>query len=100
MPNGESNQNNSTFQQSDSFRINTFTVILDSLLTELNERKRSYVIINIVFGFLFNLTKLSITKVKEQAMQLQVEYQEDLDSSFSNECIHFRSHLCGLKIII
>jgi len=35
MPDRESNQNNSTFQQSDSFRVNTFTVILDSLLTLL-----------------------------------------------------------------
>jgi hypothetical protein len=40
---------------------------------------------------------LPISKVKEQAMQLQVEYQEALGFSFSNECIHFRSHLSGLK---
>jgi hypothetical protein len=66
MPYGESNQNNSTFQQSNSFRINTFTVILDSLLTELNKRKRSYDTVNIIFGFLFNLTKLPISKVKNK----------------------------------
>jgi hypothetical protein len=30
-------------------------------------------------------------------MQLKVEYQEELGSSFSNECIHFRSHLSGLE---
>ncbi|XP_060843957.1 uncharacterized protein LOC132926427 [Rhopalosiphum padi] len=97
MPYGESNQNNSTFQQSDSFRVNTFTVILDSLLTELNKRKSAYDKVNIKFGFLFNLTKLPLSKVREQAIQLQLEYPEDLGSSFSNECIHFRSHLFGLE---
>jgi len=97
MPYGESNQNNSTFQQSDSFRVNIFTVILDSLLTELNKRKSAYDTVNIKFGFLFNLTKLPLSKVREQAIQLQLEYLENLGSSFSNECIHFRSHLSGLE---
>lgn len=97
MPYGESNQNNSTFKQSDSFRVNTFTVILDSLLTELNKRKSAYDTVNIKFGFLFNLTKLPLSKVREQAIQLQLEYSEDLGSSFSNECINFRSHLSGLE---
>jgi hypothetical protein len=76
MPYGESNENNSTFQQNDSFRINIFKVILDSSLTELNKRNRSYDTVNIIFGFLLNLTKLPISKVKEQAMELQVEYPE------------------------
>jgi hypothetical protein len=69
IPYEESNQNNLTFPQSDSFRINTFTIILDSSLTELNKRKRFYDTANIIFGFLFNITKLLISKVKEQAMQ-------------------------------
>jgi hypothetical protein len=97
MPYGESNQNNSTFQQSNSFRINAFTVILDSSLTELNKIKRSYDTVNIIFGFLFNLTKFPISKIKEKAMQLQVEYQGELGSSFSNKCIHFRNNLSGLE---
>jgi len=84
-------------QQSDSFRVNTFTVILDSLLTELNKRKNAYDKVNIKFGFFFNRTKLPLSKVREQAIQLQLEYPEDLDSSFSNECIHFRNHLSGLE---
>jgi len=97
MPFGESNQKNSTFQQSDSFRINTFTVILDSLLTELNKRKSAYDTVYTKFGFLFNLTKLSLSKVREQTIQLQLEYPEDLSSSFSKECIHFCSHLSRLE---
>jgi len=78
MPFGESNQNNSTFKQSDSFRINTFTVILDSLLSELNKRKSAYDTVNTKFGFLFNLTKLPLSKVREQVIQLQLEYQRTL----------------------
>lgn len=97
MPYGESNQDNPRLQQSDSFRINTFTVILDSLLTELIKRKNAYDTVNIKFGFLFNLTKLPLSKVREQATQLQQEYPEDLGSSFSNECIHFRGHLSELQ---
>jgi len=65
MTYGESNQDNPTLQQSDSFRINTFIVILDSLLTELNKRKNAYDTGNIKFGFLFNLTKLPLSKVRE-----------------------------------
>lgn len=97
MPYGESNQDNPTLQQSDSFRINTFTVILDSLITELNKRKNAYDTVNIKFGFLFNLTKLPLSKVREQATRLQQDYPEDLGSSFSNECIHFRGHLSELQ---
>jgi hypothetical protein len=92
----ESNQNNSTFQQSDSFRINIFTVILDSSLTELNKRKRYYDTVNIIFDFLFNLTKFPISKVKEQAMQLQVEYPEDIGSSSLMNVFIF-SYLSGLE---
>ncbi|KAL4119094.1 hypothetical protein QTP88_011952 [Uroleucon formosanum] len=97
LPYGESNQDNSTLQQSDSFRINTFTVILDSLITELNKRKNAYDTVNIKFGFLFNLTKLPLSKVREQATQLQQNYPEDLGSSFFNECIHFRGYLYELQ---
>lgn len=41
---------------------------------------------------------LSITTyVRNKAVQLLLEYPEDLGLSFSNECIHFRSHLSGLE---
>jgi len=70
--------------------------ILDSLLTELNKRKNAYDTVDIKFGFLFDLTKLPLSKAREQATQLQQEYPEDFGSSFSNECIHFRGHLSEL----
>lgn len=80
----------------ESFKINTYIVIMDSLLTELKKRKIAYDLVNENFSFFFNLTELSISEVREKAERLRKHYSTDLDSSFPNECIHFRSHLLTL----
>lgn len=63
--------------------INNFTVILNSLIAELDKIMNAYDTVNINFGFLFNLTKCRLFKVREQAAKLQQEYSEDLGSPFS-----------------
>lgn len=76
------------------FRINTFTVVF---LVELNKRNNSYDTVNKNFGFLFDITKLLLSMVREQAIKLQQEYLEDLGSSFTNKCIYFPGHLSELQ---
>ncbi|XP_060849613.1 uncharacterized protein LOC132928766, partial [Rhopalosiphum padi] len=51
---------------------------------------------NTSFGFLFNITELSVLEVRQKAEVLQKQYPQDLDISFMNECIHFRSYLKDL----
>ncbi|XP_008183353.1 uncharacterized protein LOC100574093 [Acyrthosiphon pisum] len=96
MPFDESSQGDTTFVSKKSFEINTFFIIIDSLLTELRKRINSYEKINTSFGFLFNITELSVLEVRQKAGELQKQYPQDLDTSFMNECIHFRGYLKGL----
>jgi len=51
MPYDKSNQNNTIFQKSDSFKINTYTVIMDYLLAKITKKKKAYVVINLNFVF-------------------------------------------------
>ncbi|KAL4100668.1 hypothetical protein QTP88_020702 [Uroleucon formosanum] len=70
--------------------------IVNSLLTELRKRINSYEKINTSFGFLFNITELSVLEVRQKAGELQKQYPQDLDTLFMNECNHFRGYLKGL----
>jgi len=88
MPFDESSQGDTIFVSKKSFEINTFFIIIDSLLTELRKRINSYEKINTSFGFLFNITELSVLEVRQKAGELQKQYPQDLDTSFMNECIH------------
>ncbi|XP_050064590.1 zinc finger MYM-type protein 1-like [Aphis gossypii] len=72
----------------------------DSLHTKLRKRLNSYEKINTSFGFLFNITELSVLEVRQKSGELQKQYSQDLDISFMNECIHFRAYLKDLPEII
>lgn len=74
MPFDELNQNDTTFQDSDSFKfkIYIYIVMMDFLLAKLKKkRKITYTIINLNFGFLFHLTKLPYSGVREKARKLE-----------------------------
>jgi len=63
----------------ESFKINTYIVIMDSLLTELRKIKIAYDLVNKNFSFFFNITELNNSEVKENAERLRKHYLTDLD---------------------
>lgn len=81
-----------------NFKVTTYWVILDKILSELEKRKKSYDELIKKYQFLFCLTTITSVEVREKAKELQIIYTDDLGSSFPNECIHFRAHLKGLQI--
>lgn len=79
-----------------NFRINTYFVILDRLVSELKKRKVAYDQLLTKYTFIFQLTEMIVVEVKKKAEILQKEYKSDLGISFLNEIVHFRSHLKSL----
>jgi len=92
----ESCQGDTSFEARESFKINTYFVIIDSLLSELRKRKNCYDDINTTFGFFSNMIDLPVTEVRKIAIKLHSQYPDDLDGSFINECIHFHGYLKSL----
>lgn len=78
---------------SDKFRVKTYTVILDCLTNELEDRRAAYFLFNSRFSFLGKLTEYSVDEIMEFAKILQNVYKEDLEEDFPNECIHLQAHL-------
>lgn len=76
----------------EKFRVETFFVIIDRLKTELLRRKEAYSVIASTFSVFSNMSSLSPSEISERAANLQALYDNDLEPSFANECIHF-SHL-------
>ncbi|XP_025192614.1 uncharacterized protein LOC112592676 [Melanaphis sacchari] len=77
----------------DKFRVKTYTVILDCLTNELEDRRAAYFLFNSRFSFLGKLREYSVDEIIEFAKNLQNVYKEDLEEDFLNECIHLQAHL-------
>lgn len=75
------------------FKSDTYFVMLDKLINELEKRKESYDHLLENYKFFFKLTTLSVADVYMYTARLQKEYLNDLEPSFINECLHFRGHL-------
>jgi len=75
------------------FKVNTYFVILDQLKSELLKRKIAYDDLLKNYSFFFKLTKMTAAEIQISAELLRNEYDTDLGTSFSNECIHFGSYL-------
>lgn len=67
--------------------------MLDKLISELERRKMAYDQILENYKFFFKLTTMSVADVYKYASRLQKEYSNDLEPSFTNECLHFKGHL-------
>lgn len=77
----------------DSFKINTFYVILDRLATELCNRRKAYETFCKPFDFITKLQELENSEIMVKANELRCIYKSDLEKNeFINELLHFRSH--------
>lgn len=73
----------------DKFKVETFYVVLDRLKSELLRRKNAYDSIADKFSVFDELSTTPLQTVIERANKLQSLYENDLEESFANECIHF-----------
>ncbi|XP_029766515.1 zinc finger MYM-type protein 1-like [Terrapene carolina triunguis] len=80
----------------DKFKVDTF--LLDLVCSELKRRSNAYQEIYGSFQFLSNITNTSTADITVHAKKLRLCYQGDLEESFVNECLHFRSYLEGVEI--
>lgn len=93
----ESNEPNTVFSGYRHFKINTFYPICDNLLNELVKRKEAYDNLISKYLFILKLQEYSPSTIRKAAKMLRTVYNEDLDESFDNECIHFQSLLKTLE---
>lgn len=75
------------------FVVQTFYVIVDQLIVELEKRQKAYVDISSRFGFLISdpNTAMPVDEVRKSANALQQEYADDLEENFCEEFIQFKN---------
>ena len=73
----------------ESFHIETYLPIIDSLIAEIRRRKSVYCILQQNFNFLLNLNTWAISDIENAASKLLKVFASDLDSDFSSEVVHF-----------
>jgi hypothetical protein len=79
----------------EKFKVNTFLVIVDRLLSELSKRKTVYEELSSLFDMFVSGTDWDETAISENAEKLCSKFMDDLPEkeSFTNECLHFFSFL-------
>jgi hypothetical protein len=74
------------------FRVNTFNVILDKLLSALHHRIDAYTEVHNCFGFLYDFSNESSDgSIYASAAKLADRYKTDIDPSFCNEMKQWRN---------
>jgi hypothetical protein len=76
----------------EDFRINIFFVILDKLNAELVRRGSSYKDLCVTFDFLTNVCSFDEEIISEKTKALIEQYPNDIEESFTNECLHLCDH--------
>ncbi|XP_065672118.1 uncharacterized protein LOC136089946 [Hydra vulgaris] len=74
---------------SDKFRVNTFFVIIDKLVTQLTIRSDGYNHVNKLFGFLSKLLTISTMELQVSAKKFVEVFSNDLEDSFIFEIEQF-----------
>jgi hAT family C-terminal dimerisation region len=77
----------------ETFKTQTYLVMIDSLLAELEKRMKAYDDICKTFGFLSELTSLSIEQIEDKAKNLVSSYPDDLEDTLVAELIQFAAFM-------
>lgn len=78
-----------TMQGSDKFRVQTFYVIIDKLVTEPKKRSKAYEDLITLFGFLTKLLNICSDEIKTQPENLVKLYHGDLQMNIISELEQF-----------
>ncbi|KAK5645202.1 hypothetical protein RI129_006502 [Pyrocoelia pectoralis] len=90
---GESSENVTFHNEEETFKIETFYVLIDTLLGNLKRRYETLQIIFNLFSILWEYPKedFSNENVKHRAACLVQKYNNDLNTELSEELLHLRS---------
>ena len=77
----------------ETFKTQTYLIMVDSLLAELEKRMKAYDDICKVFGFLSELTSLTIEQIEDKAKNLVSSYPNDLEDTLVDELIQFAAFM-------
>lgn len=83
----EVKRNDTELSGRNRFRVTTYKVIIDRLITELQRRGTAYEKLSNKFDFLTKLNILNTQEVCEGAFNLNNFYPEDFDEDIKNECL-------------
>ena len=75
------------------FKTQTFLVVCDNLILEMENRFLIYNTIYNEFSVLFDFNNEDIDKKRNAAKFLVNKYTDDLEEEFENELLHFHEHL-------
>lgn len=78
---------------SDAFRVNTFLVLVDRLVTELKKRQEAYASYNEKFAFITKIDELDIHTLTEKALSLEQTYPNDIETDIVQEIIHWKGFI-------
>jgi len=79
------------------FKVETFYVIIDKLVSCLDHRLSAYKDLTDIFGVLFQPETTSNSEIIKHANALVGAYTSDLNSGFANELLQFRSFMSAEK---
>ncbi|CAI6371339.1 unnamed protein product [Macrosiphum euphorbiae] len=96
---GELTNKSTSFSGSEKFKIETYFPIIDTLITQLKIRAKSYNTINKLFGFFSNLKNLETKEVQVHCKTFAEFYHVDInENELILECIHLKAYLSELDI--
>ncbi|XP_076806126.1 zinc finger MYM-type protein 1-like [Clavelina lepadiformis] len=94
---GAANEENLTPRE--TFKTHIYLVMIDRLLAELEKRMKAYEDISTTFGFLSELTSLSIKQIENKAQNLVSSYPDDLEDTLVAELIQFAAFMRTQKSV-
>lgn len=86
----DSNSIDTIHHGDDKMKNDTFYVIIDTLASNLCERKKAYINVHSNFGFLSSLTNLDSLTLRKKALHIVNKYNKDIDTSFIEEIVKFK----------
>lgn len=89
----ETTESEYTFTPQEKFKTQTFLVICDSLIMEMEKRSEVYERVHGDFSILFDYQNQDLEIKRKAAKTLIEKYENDLEENFENELIQFHQHV-------
>jgi len=86
------------FMGSEKMKNETFLIIIDKLIFELNRRMESYNELNNKFGFILNIENESLDNIRKKSSNLVEFYNIDLESDLGEKLIQFKSIMTNISV--
>ena len=91
-------ENEEDLSPKENFKTQSYLVIMDRLLAELEKRVKAYDEISEIFRLLLELTSLSTKEITNKAQNLISSYRDDLENKLVVELIQFAAFMRTQKL--